>query len=79
MGEALEDPQTKARGMVIEITDPRGEYGSVKMLGNPIKLSETPARQELFPPRKGEHTDELLAGLGYTQEQIAELRSRGVV
>lgn len=79
VGEALEDPQTRARGMVIEMTDPRGEYGTVKMLGNPIKLSETPARRELFPPRKGEHTDELLGGIGYTQEQIADLRARGVV
>jgi len=79
VGEALEDPQVKSRGMVIEMTDPRGEYGTVKMLGNPIKLSETPAQAELFPPRQGEHTAETLSKLGYTQEQIEDLSARGVI
>lgn len=51
----------------------------MKMLGNPIKLSETPAQAELFPPRQGEHTAETLSKLGYTQEQIEDLSARGVI
>ena len=77
--EAMEDPQVTSRGMIIEITDPQGEYGTVKMIGDPIKLSDTPARKELFPPRKGEHTKETLLSIGRSEEEIADLRARGVI
>ena len=58
--EVFADPQVLARDMVYEMTDPAGCYGSVKMIGSAVKLSETPARQELFPPRKGEHNKAIL-------------------
>lgn len=77
--EAMADPQVESRGMIIEMADPKGEYGTIKMIGNPIKLSETPARQELFPPRKGEHTKETMSALGCSEEQIDDLKSRGVI
>jgi formyl-CoA transferase len=42
------------------------------------KLSETPGETRWIGPRLGEHTDEVLKGLGYSAERIAELRRRGV-
>ena len=77
--EVFADPQVVARDMVYEMTDPEGTYGSVRMIGSAVKLSETPARKELFPPRKGEHNTEMLKSIGYTDEQIAELQKNGVI
>jgi len=48
-------------------------------LGNPIKLSETPPALRVPPPALGQHTDEVLAALGYSRGDVAGLRERGVV
>jgi crotonobetainyl-CoA:carnitine CoA-transferase CaiB-like acyl-CoA transferase len=74
--EALDDPQVLSRGMVVEIKD---QDNVVRQLGSPYKLSATPPRFELSPPRLGEHTDALLAEAGYDAGQIAELRETGAV
>jgi crotonobetainyl-CoA:carnitine CoA-transferase CaiB-like acyl-CoA transferase len=73
----LEDPQVVHNGMITSLRHPR--YGDIGIVDNPIKLSETPARPRGFPPGVGEHTDEVLAQLGLSGSQIAELRTRGVV
>ena len=62
VAEALEDPHLRARGMVVDIPQP--ELGQVRTLGNPIKLSRTPAVINRAPPALGEHNDEILASLG---------------
>ncbi len=62
VAEALEDPQLAARNMIVEIA--RQDRGVVKVLGNPVKLSRTPAEIRRPPPKLGEHTEEVLAGLG---------------
>jgi crotonobetainyl-CoA:carnitine CoA-transferase CaiB-like acyl-CoA transferase len=49
------------------------------VIGTPIKLSDTPAGVRTPPPRFGEHTEVVLAGLGYSAADIARLRSEGVV
>ena len=77
--EVMNDPQVMARGMITEMTDPQGEYGTVKFIASPLKLSETPARNELFPPRKGEHTREVLRGCGYSEEEIDKFYADGAV
>jgi|TARA_B100002003_G_C14147491_1_gene551833 crotonobetainyl-CoA:carnitine CoA-transferase CaiB-like acyl-CoA transferase len=59
--EALADPQLAARDMVIELTHP--DLGTVRALGNPIKLSRSPAAIHRPPPALGEHTDGVLAEL----------------
>ncbi len=65
-----------ARGMVVELDSP---VGKVKQIGVAPKLSDTPGQPRTTAPLIGQHTDEILGGLGYTADQIADLRSRGVV
>ena len=77
LAETLEDPQIRAREMIQELTHP--EYGPIKQLGIPVKLSETPGIVEGPPPLFGEHNREVLAMLGYSEEQIEECRRLGVV
>jgi crotonobetainyl-CoA:carnitine CoA-transferase CaiB-like acyl-CoA transferase len=77
LGEMLEDPQVRHRGMVVETEDGRGVRR--RTLGNPIRLTDTPPTLRTPPPVLGEHTDAVLAGLGYSPADIAGLRERGVV
>jgi CoA:oxalate CoA-transferase len=76
--KALADPQTLSRNMVVEV-----EYENnkkLKIIGNPIKMSEI--EQETFrrPPYLGEHNEEILTGiLDYTPEQVKELRNQKVI
>lgn len=71
VAEILEDPQIHARQMVVELTHP--EYGPLRLLGIPIKLSQTPGDVGTAPPRFGEHNRELLRELGYTDTDIEML------
>ena len=69
LAEALADPQLIARKMVVELTHP--ELGTVRALGNPIKLSRTPAILDRAPPLLGQHTDEILASGARTESAQA--------
>ena len=62
LAEALAEPQLIARKMVIELTHP--ELGVIRALGNPIKLSRTPAVLDKPPPTLGQHTDDILGESG---------------
>ncbi len=75
--EVFADPQVQARGMVVKLPHPR--RAALPMLANPIRLSETPVQYRRVPPALGEHTDEVLAELGYGDEERRALRSRGVL
>ena len=75
--EALNDPHNRARQMVVEVDHPT--LGKVAQLGVGTKLSETPGAFRSFSPSPGQHTDEVLASLGYDGGAIAGLRERGVV
>jgi formyl-CoA transferase len=76
MKEIAQEPSLRATGTIVEVDHPeRGPYLSV---GNPIKLSDSPTEVRRSP-LLGEHTDEVLAGLGYSREQIALLRDERVI
>jgi crotonobetainyl-CoA:carnitine CoA-transferase CaiB-like acyl-CoA transferase len=77
VGEILEDPQIHARKMVEELIHP--EYGPFKTLGIPIKLSGTPGVVQNAPPMFGEHNYEVLAQLGYQQEEIRRMAEEGTI
>jgi formyl-CoA transferase len=64
VSQALADPQVEPRQMFIPFDDP--ELGTFRVLGNPIKLSETPANLSRRPPKLGEHTEEVLRELHQT-------------
>lgn len=74
---ALAHPQVLARDMVAEVDHPVA--GPLKVLGSPVKLSESPASVRDAPPTLGQHTDEVLATLGLSAGDIAALREDGVV
>jgi crotonobetainyl-CoA:carnitine CoA-transferase CaiB-like acyl-CoA transferase len=75
---ALADPQTQARQMVQVVEHP--QTGPVRLLGPAPKMSGTPATIRSAPPLLGEHTAAVLREFcGYEDEQIAELRKKGVI
>jgi crotonobetainyl-CoA:carnitine CoA-transferase CaiB-like acyl-CoA transferase len=67
-GEALNDPQTLARGLIVEIKHP--SLDMVRSIANPVRLSSTPVSYRLPPPLLGEHSREILQSLDYSSEQI---------
>jgi crotonobetainyl-CoA:carnitine CoA-transferase CaiB-like acyl-CoA transferase len=80
LAQVFADPQVLHRGMRIEMAYPDSEKGRVELIGNPLKLSETPVDYRRPPPRLGQDSDEMLGELlGLTSEKIADLRDKGVV
>lgn len=76
LAQTFEDKQVKHQEMMLEIEQPSGK---VKVLGFPIKMSHTPAKTRRPAPQLGEHTEEILESLGYSAEQINDLKAKGVV
>jgi alpha-methylacyl-CoA racemase len=75
LDEALESELARERAMVISYEQP--EFGEIKQLGFPIKLSRTPASVERPAPALGEHTAELLMDAGYSAEEVKALEESG--
>lgn len=75
--QVFADPQVLARDMLVELSHTTA--GKIKVAGSPLKLSRTPVRLQQPPPTLGQHTDSVLADLGYSQEEISRLRSLGIV
>ena len=78
LDEALDSELVRAREMVVEVDQP-GAAEPVKLLGAPVKLSRTPAEPTNPGPALGEHTREVLTGLGYSEDDIAALTEAGAV
>jgi crotonobetainyl-CoA:carnitine CoA-transferase CaiB-like acyl-CoA transferase len=80
LSEVFADSHVQARGVVVEM--PHGEHGEgrVKVIANPVRLSETPADYRMGPPLLGQHTDAVLGErLGLDAAALAELRAKGVI
>lgn len=77
LDEALRDPQVAQRKMVTEFIDVK--KGKMRLLSSPIRLSETPAEIRRAPADFGEHTEEVLKDLGFSEEEIEEMKREGVV
>ncbi|MGF6374157.1 formyl-CoA transferase [Paraburkholderia sp. RAU6.4a] len=76
MKEIAAEPSLRKTGTIVEVDHPkRGKYLTV---GNPIKLSDSPTDVKRSP-LLGEHTDEVMAELGYSAEQITALRTAGAI
>ena len=77
VAQALNDPHVLAREMVVTLDHPTA--GEISVTGNPAKFSATSGETPSAPPLLGEHTDEILRSLGYTESRIAELRAQAIV
>jgi crotonobetainyl-CoA:carnitine CoA-transferase CaiB-like acyl-CoA transferase len=77
MEEVFADPQVLHRKMLVETVHPQA--GPVRQIGVPIKFSETPGEIRTPAPEIGEHTEEILRQLGYTNDEIDSLRQGGVI
>jgi crotonobetainyl-CoA:carnitine CoA-transferase CaiB-like acyl-CoA transferase len=76
--QVFNDPQVVARDMVW--TAPHPTAGEVRLAASPLNLSETPVTYRLPPPLLGEHTEEILTSvLGYSSEEVEQLRAEGAV
>ncbi|MGM0401933.1 MAG: CaiB/BaiF CoA transferase family protein [Chloroflexota bacterium] len=75
--DMLQDEHMQARGFVIEQDHPVA--GTIQSLACPIHLSKTSATYRLPPPLLGQHTDEVLEELGYTQDEIEAMHEEGAV
>jgi formyl-CoA transferase len=77
LDEVFNDPQVKTYGFPVEIEHP--QMGKMKLVGNAVDMSRTPPSIDSPPPMLGEHTDEILATLGYDRNAITELRNKGAI
>jgi len=78
IAQVVNHPQVQARGMIVESEHPIA--GKVKLVGVPVKLSETPGSVREPAPLLGQHTDEVLHEyLGMTDAEISALRQEGVI
>ncbi len=75
LGEVCDHPQTAHREIFPEV---EGEYGNLKMCRFPVKFSEMTPRLE-HPPGLSAHTEEVLEKLGYSPDDVADLRRDGVI
>jgi len=75
--QTFADPQVRHLDMTGKVTSKA--LGEMEMVGQPFTLARTPSNLVVAPPECGEHSDEILRDLGYSDGEIAELRGRQVV
>lgn len=75
--DLVADPQTAARGLMVEAEHAAG--GRIPLVRNPILMSSLGALPNVAPPMLGQHTDAVLSELGYCEEERAALRGKGAI
>ena len=75
--QLFDHPQFREQGFFAKVEHPA--VGETEILGCPMSMTETPSSIRSPAPTLGQHTEEVLAGLGYSPAQIEELRRQGVV
>ena len=75
--EVFADPQVRHLGIAAPLKDP--ERGDIRVVGQAIGLSRTPASIVSGVPEQGEHTQEILREIGYSDSEIAQLRASRIV
>src|SRR5262249_18782640 len=77
VAEVPNDPQIQHRQMIVDVQHPT--HGRIKQVGIAIKLSETPGSIRSAAPSSGEHTEDVLNGLGLSAAEITTLRTNSVI
>jgi len=77
LADVFADPQVLARNMYLEMPHPT--LGSIKQTGLPIKFSLTPGGLDRHPPLLGEHNQEILQSLGYSDADVQSLKEQSVI
>lgn len=76
ISDVFSDPQVLHRRMLVEVCHP---FGPIKVLGSPVKMSRTPGEVRTHPPLLGEHTEDVLLSLGYTEQEVRSMREEGAI
>ena len=77
LDEVFADPQVQTYGFPIEVEHPK--MGKMKLLGNAVDMSRTPPSIDRPPPMLGEHTEDILTGLGFDRAAISDLRAKEAI
>jgi crotonobetainyl-CoA:carnitine CoA-transferase CaiB-like acyl-CoA transferase len=77
IAQVYAEPQVKARGVRVDLANASGV--KVPLVASPMRFSETPVEYRLAPPALGQHTDEVLRGLGKSDAELSRLRAEGVI
>ena len=78
LDQVFADEQVVARDMIWAVSHPTA--GEIRLVGSPLKLSETPAACRSYPPLLGEHTEEVLTSLlGYSRNEVRRLRAEKAI
>ena len=77
LDEVFADPQVQTYGFPVEVEHPK--MGKMKLLGNAVDMSRTPPSIDRPPPMLGEHTEEILTGLGFDRAAISDLRVKEAI
>ncbi|MFX1322298.1 MAG: CaiB/BaiF CoA transferase family protein [Promethearchaeota archaeon] len=75
--DACEDPQIRARKMVIEMEHPK--FGKIQNVSSPIKYSRTPLTIRNLAPKVGQNTKEILKSLNYNDDDISKFKRKGII
>jgi formyl-CoA transferase len=75
--ELMDDPQVVANDLQVDVE--HSLVGTVRMVGPPLQMSETPLQVQGPSPALSQHTDEILSSLGYSSDEIASLRQTGAI